>query len=893
MIVKNRALFLVSLVIVFLSGFFLINGISNFNAEIDTKIQEQEKIIDGVSQQLLKNLYNPYLDKISIFIEQNEQIRQAFVDRDRALLLKLSSFHYQRFNRENKYFHAMDFNLPDGTVFLRVQKPEFFGDNISTSRPIITAVHKDREQHSGFDIGKHGAIFWVAQPVFHKEEYIGAVEFGVEVKQLETSLAESLSCDVTSVLKGNKWQKAELVKHGFQEHGDYILMTRGNTLFDEIAEQLDFINLEDQNVNVDRKQYILHSCTLLNDFNNERIGRLVLFQDISNEVVKKKIFVTRSLILTLLLLIVSFVALYYSFGMLIGRLENYARENKQAKDDLQQAHDSLEKRVKERTVQLAKTNASLEDEIATRSKAEKNLDEQRKFLEILIESLGHPLYVIDAQTYKVILANKAACTITGAQSYHGMTCHAMTHHCSEPCGGSDHPCPLVEVKKTKEPVVVNHVHFDQDNNELNFEIHAFPMFDAEGNVSHVIEYNLDVTDRTNSDEEKEALRNQLFASQKMEAVGVLAGGIAHDFNNILTIILGYSQIMVLKLDEENPMREMLDDIHDAAERASDLTRQLLAFGRKQVMEMKVVSLNSTVEDISRLLVRIIGEDVVMKVELTGSVGNVKIDIGQIEQVVMNLVINARDSMPKGGQLIIKTAQVELDRQYTAIHHGVEPGAYAVLTVSDTGKGMSPEVQEKIFEPFFTTKKRGKGTGLGLATVYGIVRQHKGHIYVYSEPDKGTTFKIYLPVVEQSLDETGSKESLTMPLGTESILIVDDDAGIRSLINDSLEPLGYTLLEAGSGEDALAVVKRTKAKIDLVLTDLIMPGMNGQELIEIIMQEQPEIKFILMSGYTDDIVSQRGDLKPWVCFINKPLLPISLANTIRNVLDGKQDRCDVE
>ena len=891
--VKNRALFLVSLIIVFLSGFFLINGISYFNVEIDTKIQEHEKIIDGVSQQLLNNIYNPYLAKISIFIEQNEQIRQAFVDKDRALLLKLSSFHYQRFHGENKFFHAMDFNLPDGTVFLRVQKPELFGDDISVSRPIITAVHKDHEQHSGFDIGKHGAIFWVAQPVFHKDEYIGAVEFGVEVKQLETSLAASLGSDVTSVLKGNKWQKAELVNHGFQGHGDFILMTRGNTLFDEIAGQLNFINLEDQNVNVDGKQYILHSCTLLNDFNKKRIGRLVLFQDISYEVVKKKIFVTRALFLTLLLLIVSFVVLYYSFGTLLGRLENYARENKLAKDNLQQDHDSLEERVEKRTVELAKTNVSLESEIAIRSSAEVKLVEQRKFLETLIESLGHPLYVIDAHTYQVILANKAACTITGAHSYHGMTCYAMTHHGSEPCDGNDHPCPLVEVIKTKEPAIVNHVHFDQDNNELNFEIHAFPMFDAEGNVSHVIEYNLDVTDQTNSDEEKEALRNQLFASQKMEAVGVLAGGIAHDFNNILTIILGYSQIMVLKLEEDNPMREMVDDIHDAAERAADLTRQLLAFGRKQVMKMKVVSLNGTVEDISRLLVRIIGEDVVMKVELTGSVGNVKIDIGQIEQVVMNLVINARDAMPNGGQLIIKTAQLELDKQYTANHHGVEPGTYAVLTVSDTGKGMSTEVQEKIFEPFFTTKKRGKGTGLGLATVYGIVRQHNGHIYVYSEPDKGTTFKIYLPVIEQSVEKISRKESLTMPPGTESILIVDDDAGIRSLINDSLEPLGYTLFEAGSGEDALAVLKRTKVKVDLVLTDLIMPGMNGQELIEIIMQKQPEIKFILMSGYTDDIVSQRGDLKPWVSFINKPLLPISLANTIRDVLDGKQDRYDVK
>jgi signal transduction histidine kinase/ActR/RegA family two-component response regulator len=885
--VKNRALFLVSLIIVVLSGFFLSNGISYFNAEIDSKIQEQERTIDGVTQQILKYLYNPYLDKIKIFVEQNEQVRQAFADRDRDLLLKLSSFHYQRFNGENNFFHAMDFNLPDGTVFLRVQKPGSFGDNISASRPIVVVVHEKREQRSGFDVGKHGAIFWVAQPVFHNDEYIGAVEFGIEVKQLETSLAASLSCDVTSVLKGNEWQKAELIKHGFQEHGDYVLMTRGNTLFDEAAGQLDFINLEDQIVTTGGKQYVLHICTLLKDFKNESIGRLVLFQDISQEMLKKKSFIVRALLLTVLLLAVSFVVLYYSFGTLIGRLENYARENKQAKDDLQQAHDSLEDRVKERTVELAKSNASLEDEITIRSRAEVKLVEQRKFLEILIESLGHPLIVIDAHTYQVILANRAACASTGAQSYLGMTCYAMTHHCSEPCRGSEHPCPLIEVKKTKEPVTVNHIHLDKDNNELNFEIHAFPMFDSERNVSHIIEYNLDVTDRIKSEDDKEKLQAQLFASQKMEAVGVLAGGVAHDFNNILTTILGYSQIMVLKLEKENPMREMVEDIYDAAERAAGLTRQLLAFSRKQVMEMEVASLNAIVENVSRMLSRLIGEDIEMQLGLAGSVGNVKVDIGQIEQVVMNLAINARDAMPNGGQLNIQTGQVELGGQYAVKPPDVKAGMYALLTVTDNGIGMTQDVQEKIFEPFFTTKKRGKGTGLGLATVYGIVRQHNGHIYVYSEPEKGTTFKIYLPVVEQPTEEIGRKEIRTMPLGSETLLIVDDDAAIRRVIYDTLEPLGYSLLEAGSGEDALALLDRTKDKIDLVLTDLIMPGINGQELIKTLQKEQPEIKFILMSGYTDDIVADRGVFEQGVEFINKPLLPMSLTNKIRQVLDAKQ------
>ena len=385
-------------------------------------------------------------------------------------------------------------------------------------------------------------------------------------------------------------------------------------------------------------------------------------------------------------------------------------------------------------------------------------------------------------------------------------------------------------------------------------------------------------------EERKRVQESLVQAQKMEIVGRLAGGVAHDFNNILTTILGYSQIMVIKLDEGNPMRDMVEDIHDAAERAAGLTRQLLAFSRKQVMEMRVVNLNTVVENISKMLGRLIGEDIEMQMKLAESIKNVKADLGQIEQVIMNLVINARDAMPGGGRLTIETGQVELDEQYSAAHHEVEPGMYTVLTVTDTGKGMSQEVQDKIFEPFFTTKKREKGTGLGLAMVYGIVRQHNGHIYVYSEPEKGTTFKIYLPVDLSSAEELGGRDTGKMPLGNETVLVVDDDDAIRRLVKDTLEPLGYNLLEAGSGEDALAVMKRSEEKVDMVLTDLIMPGMNGHELLDIIRQVQPDIKSILMSGYTDDIVVHCGDISSGVNFINKPLLPVFLSNKVREVLD---------
>ncbi|HDO31183.1 MAG TPA: response regulator [Desulfobacteraceae bacterium] len=382
------------------------------------------------------------------------------------------------------------------------------------------------------------------------------------------------------------------------------------------------------------------------------------------------------------------------------------------------------------------------------------------------------------------------------------------------------------------------------------------------------------------------LESHLRQSQKMEAMGNLASGIAHDFNNILSTILGYSQIIGMKLPGNDPIRKMAEEIHHAGIKASNLTKQLLAFSRKQVTEMKITSLNIIIEDMAKMLGRLISEDISLEIFPAKEIGNIMADTGQIEQIIMNLVVNARDAMPAGGHLIIETGEIFLDEKYAETHENVAPGSYVMLTVTDTGKGVPKAIREKIFEPFFTTKELGKGTGLGLFTVFGIVKQHNGHIYIYSEPDQGTTFKIYLPVVEGPIDEIASSRKRKMPGGTETILVVDDDPSIRRLIEDTLEPLGYHLIKADCGREALDRCRATKEKIDLVLTDVIMPGMNGLELIETIKIDRPEIKAILMSGYTDNVVTHHGVLKPGIIFINKPLLPIAMANKIREVLDNK-------
>jgi two-component system cell cycle sensor histidine kinase/response regulator CckA len=396
----------------------------------------------------------------------------------------------------------------------------------------------------------------------------------------------------------------------------------------------------------------------------------------------------------------------------------------------------------------------------------------------------------------------------------------------------------------------------------------------------------DITDRKQAEEEVASLEEQLRQSQKIEAIGRLAGGIAHDFNNLLTVIKGYSELSLTELSKDDPVKENIEDIQRATERAGNLTRQLLAFSRRQILEMRVLDLNDLLRDLEKMLRRIINEDIEMVTLLADDLGKIKTDPGQIEQVVMNLVVNAKDAMPNGGKLIIETANVELEEEYIRTHIGVKPGTYVMLSVSDTGAGMSPEVRERIFEPFFTTKEVGKGTGLGLSTVYGIVNQSGGNIWVDSHLGQGTTFKIYLPKVDDSIKTL--RPSLAPAAGShgfETILLVEDDGMVRTLARTILEKNGYNVLEAGNGVEALRVVQEHATEsIHLMVTDIIMPGMNGQKLAKHLVPLHPEMKILYMSGYTDTVIVHHSVLDPGANFLQKPFTPEVLASKVRQVLD---------
>lgn len=411
-----------------------------------------------------------------------------------------------------------------------------------------------------------------------------------------------------------------------------------------------------------------------------------------------------------------------------------------------------------------------------------------------------------------------------------------------------------------------------------------PEFDKGGEVRAVLASARDVTERKRSEAQQRSLEAQLSQAQKMESVGRLAGGVAHDFNNLLMVILGYAE-MALSDSEALPpvLREQVQEIQKGGERARDLTRQLLAFGRKQTLEMKVLDLNEVVIGFEKMLGRLIGEDIQVQTALNFGIGKVEADAAQIEQVLLNLAVNARDAMPKGGRLVVETADVVLDATYAATHPDVEPGPHVLLEVSDTGCGMNAETLRLIFEPFFTTKDPGEGTGLGLAMVYGIVKQHRGSISVYSEIGLGTTFKIYLPRATQAGQTGGAASSPAVPIrGTQTILVVEDDPAVRQLTHRMLAKLGYDVIVAEGGHDAIRLAAERET-IHLLLTDVIMPGISGREVFVRVSVLHQGIKVLYMSGYTADVIAHHGILDPGIRLLQKPFTGQSLAEKVSEVL----------
>jgi PAS domain S-box-containing protein len=432
-------------------------------------------------------------------------------------------------------------------------------------------------------------------------------------------------------------------------------------------------------------------------------------------------------------------------------------------------------------------------------------------------------------------------------------------------------------------VAVERARQKKDGTKIEVSIWTAPLRDSSGRIIGTIAIDNDITER-------KSLEEQFRQSQKLEAVGRLAGGIAHDFNNLLTVILGYAEMIVTEAGDWPSIQESAHEVQYAAERASALTAQLLAFSRRQISQPKVIDLNAVVRNSAKMLARVIGEDIEIVMHLDAALGTARLDPLQIDQLLMNLVVNARDAMPKGGRLTIETANVMLDEHYVGRHIGVAPGAYCMLAVSDDGSGMIPEVKSRLFEPFFTTKEAGRGTGLGLSIVYGIVKQNSGEIMVYSEPGQGTTFKVYFPLSEVPAEISVAESAGAALRGHETILLCEDEGGIRKLVRSMLMKSGYRVLEAESPHRAIEIARESSEPIHLLLTDVVMPHMSGFELARELARLRPEMKVLYTSGYTDNRLSGSWVLEPGAPFLHKPFTAGSLGQKVREALgDGQTAR----
>jgi PAS domain S-box-containing protein len=544
-------------------------------------------------------------------------------------------------------------------------------------------------------------------------------------------------------------------------------------------------------------------------------------------------------------------------------------------------NEGLESRVVQRTVQLAAANQELETEVAERKSAEEALRDSEKRYRLLFESNPFPMWVYDLETLSFLAVNEAAVRRYDYSSEEFLT---MTIKDIRPV--EDIPALLDRVADTSGGLNNLGVwrHRVKDGSIIDVEITSYPLSFV-GRSAKLVLAN-DITERRRAEEALHLSEAQLRQALKMEAVGKLAGGVAHDFNNLLTAINGYSEMCLRRLKPEDTLYRHVEEIKKAGDRAAGLTRQLLAFSRKQILQPEVIDLNHIVVELSKMLQRLIGEDVDLHMGLAADLGKIKADPSQLEQVLLNLSVNARDAMPKGGKLTIETSNVHLNDEFADRHFSVPPGDYVMLAVSDTGCGMDALTQARIFEPFFTTKEVGKGTGLGLSTVYGIVKQSGGSVWVYSEVGQGTTFKVYFPCVAGKVEKLkADRRAPELLAGDETVLLVEDETMVREMATEILEECGYAVLQAKDGAEALLLAHQHKAQIHLMLTDVVMPRMSGRELAEELTPLRPNIKILYMSGYTDDAIVHHGVLEEGTAFIGKPFSMEALARKVRETLDA--------
>ncbi|MCB2182389.1 MAG: PAS domain S-box protein [Desulfobulbaceae bacterium] len=932
------------------------------------------------TQESYVSIFDSWLANFILF---NRPQIEAFAHRDREKLYELTLPKFQSLQNIEAYSYHMHFHLPDGRSFLRMHKPENFGDDLRQIRPAVQEVQRTKLPMSGYEIGVHGAFYRVIHPVIYKDEYIGALEVGIKADEIVAMLGPKTGMKTAIFFSTPLWEKASGNTQPSKEFGKYTIVEDTPHIIDLLPENFE-LDEKIRKLEAGKLSFSVYTPHVLSNCFHESIGGIIALHDLSDDVSAREKFIIQSVVITSSLAVICIIFLSISFQKLIGNLENaketqdkligklnreietrteaekaLLQSEKQQRHILNSLSDTIflldcnftvkwvnksaqdmfpislnqkcllcireqnrlpdenclcRKAYRNKSIQTGITHLpplstisaesswetisipQLDEQenvtgvlvvlrnITNRLQAEKQVNDLNRQNRLLLEAAGEGIYGVDLEGNTTFM-NPAAVRMTGfsEEEMIGNHQHDLLHHTK--IDGSHYPsqeCPVyASMKDKKTYTAMDELFWRKDGSSFPVEYVAAPVLENDEVIGAVVLFS-DITER-------KTLESQLLHSQKMEAVGRLTGGISHDFNNLLTTILGYSEILLFQKENfTKDATEKIKMIHRAGKMAAALTRQLLAFSRKQVLEIQPINVCDILKKLANMLRRVIGEDIILELQYECPSCSILADTGQFEQIIMNIAINAKDAMPNGGRLNITTKIIEVTDEKLTDFADIKPGPYVYISISDSGEGMSKETMELIFEPFFTTKEKGKGTGLGLATVYGIINQHNGYITVNSSPGQGTTFQIYFPLAETQADQKIIPISTILPTGSETIMVVDDETDIRSFISDTLEPLGYTVLEAGNGDEALRSCQDHPLDIDLLITDVVMPGMSGKELAYRLMSLQPGIKTLFISGYPDEQLSDSNILKAGINFLPKPLTPQKVAKKVRKILNNTED-----
>ncbi|AGF76854.1 PAS domain S-box [Desulfocapsa sulfexigens DSM 10523] len=960
---RAKALTIVSTTILILACVTLFYGIREHNRTIELLIAKTEADIHATVREARHRSLTDYEKRLQTFLQVNPEIITAFAEHDRERLYALSLPRLKTLQRENKLFSNIHFHLPDGTSFLRVNDPEHWGDNLLQDRPSLKKIHAERTPLSGFEIGVHGGFFRVIAPVFLRERYIGAMEFGLDMHQSVDIIQRILRMPTTSCFPIEHWKHAvQFTKFPMVYRGQYAINSHGDPIYAKLPSNLPMDREYHSRVEIEGSHYIVHTHQIFNDFEKREIGGLIILQDITDLILNKRHFIAQAIIFTIFFLVLGITVLHLSFNRLFGNMEREVAKREEATASMERAarqwtaamdsesdavyildldrkliqanrafykamatdmETALGRPIEEivhphgetAPCPIAQAQKELRDgqflrevddpdnssglpleitvtiirdhddkplsifmrrhDLSEQRAVENRLRKSKEEWERTFDSIAD-LVTIQDKNMQIVRANRAAEEFFQVKrgGLSGLYCYEVFRGKNSPC----QDCPMLSIKKdSKEhPPIIHH-----DNLQKTFHISSSPLLDADDNVEYLVHIARDITTQ-------KALEEELYQAHKMEAIGTMAGGIAHDFNNILAAIVGFAELVRADLAEGSPSREDMDQIIQAADRAKSLVQQILSFSRKGSHQLQIFAPSSVVHEVAKLLHSTLPSTVTIEETIEKDTGTINADPTRIHQIVMNLCTNAFHAMEgEKGILGISLQQQEITSE-AAHNKKIPPGNYVVLEVRDTGCGMDKTTQERIFDPFYTTKTVGKGTGMGLSVLHGIVKDYHGFIEVESCKGIGSTFRVYFPSVkttDEPLPVHTEKNTKAADIpGSEEILVVDDDPLLVRINGRLLGDLGYRVTEMTSSTEALEKVRLEPHRFDLLITDQTMPQLTGTELAASIMKISPKTAVIMCTGHSG-LVSKEDALAMGINrFVYKPIKGMELIEAVREVLN---------